>query len=121
MKTKAEIIEETVAAYADPSNRAIDEDGICEYSYNGKYCAVGRVLLEPHKYFGAIDCLASKSDCLDIPYANIHLLFKEEYRGHEIAFWSDLQSFHDSSSNWSDKGLTEGGHESLSRIKSKWI
>jgi len=100
MKTKIEIIDETVKFYKDRP-RSMDSLA-CLYTsiVKGKktHCAVGRCFLPKHKNKkfeyneDAVKCL-NKSVGLDS-------LLKEEYRGHDIEFWINLQKLHDGDSFW---------------------
>jgi hypothetical protein len=108
-KTKIEILKETYDYYtSDVSRRGLNSSGGCYYRIivDGitKMCAVGRCFNENANFqCGAgIHSYAKGVNDLDED-------FKEEYRGHDISFWVDLQSFHDSESNWDiDKISTEG-------------
>lgn len=110
MKTKVEIIEETANFY-NINNRAFDEDfGYCMYNIpkNGKQCALGRCLVDSqdfNKQFGS----ASLVSIIERRKISLDNYLKEEYRGHSISFWSDLQLFHDSKSHWNETGLTLKG------------
>lgn len=102
-KTKLEIINETVEYYSvDPVGRrgTIGVDTrMCRYkTNNGKMCAAGRCMIDPPgeaetEYIGAFT----------------DEVFKEEYRGHDMAFWVDLQTLHDDPEYWNEKGLTNPG------------
>ena len=117
MKTKAEIIDETVEYYsADVSRRAVDHRGSCFYrTPSGKSCAVGRCL-DPEKY-------QPKMETIDA-YENIRkfsdAIFKPEYQGHERDFWNDLQKLHDRFEFWNDEGLTGDGEGYLETIRREW-
>ena len=110
MKTKTEIIKETVAKYGgDPSLRGVKEGGgPCVYlADNGNRCAVGqysdsRILDEAEV---SVSFLARKID----NGLDNHLI--EEVRGHDLSFWRRLQAWHDSHGNFTKTGLTEQGRE----------
>lgn len=126
-KTKAEIIQETYEAYLDPNNRGAEmldegteiERAVCSYlTADGKMCAVGRCMREDvnrHKFSGSVAALVATD-----PVAFEEAL-KEEYRGHEPAFWEALQGFHDTDKNFKLDGYTEDGLEHLESIKQTWI
>lgn len=111
--TKLEIIDETVKFYTeDPSRRAV-ENFSCEYlTADGRMCAVGRCAENPE----------------DIPYGSLGfddnvwatIEFKPQYQGHDERFWSDLQTFHDTSSFWESDGLSEDGKEHVEFLKKKY-
>lgn len=110
MKTKLEIIEETVNHYSeDTSRRAFNGSG-CEYLMeDGRNCAVGRYFTEDGLFnFG--DCIT----CFDydmIPY------LKEEYRIDDYYFWCNLQELHDTTKFWDKNGLTEEGRTKVKELK----
>lgn len=106
MKTKVEIINETVAFYSeDVKRRAVNEDGICEYkTKDGRKCAVGRVLLAKAFRADIEGCNA-----LEILERYGDDILKKKYRGHEPQFWNKLQRIHDWEGHWNDDGLTHLG------------
>jgi len=116
MKTRKEIIDETVAAYT-LNTRAI-EGGLCKYlTGEGTMCAVGRCCLEPK--------VSWDSDCMHIldlggEPVNLESELKPEYRGHDIRFWKDIQLFHDKCFNWTDSGLSDDGVFKRRYLHRKW-
>ena len=112
IKTRIEIINETAEFYgADPSRRALGEDGTCQYqTSDGENCAVGRCLIDP----------ASAP-----PRLAAYTLFKEqtfgvlkpEYRIEDEQFWGDLQGSHDRSNFWTPTGLSEEGEKYLTELR----
>lgn len=110
MKTKLEIIEETVKYYSeDTSRRAFNGRG-CEYlTKDGRMCAVGRCLSEEGlKKYG----LYSGRFCpLMIEY------MKEEYKISDEFFWKELQHFHDANIYWNEMGLSEEGEDQVRKLK----
>ena len=104
MKSKIEIIDETIKHIKNNGRATIEDDpDSCMYfTENGNKCAVGRCLINPEnvqkKYYGAsIENI--------FPDGNFNLLdelFKSEYRGHEIEFWRNLQLLHDIKENWDE-------------------
>lgn len=110
MKTKLEIIEETVNYYSeDTSRRAFNGSG-CEYLMeDGRNCAVGRCFTED-----GLSNFGNCRTCFDydmIPY------LKEEYRIDDYDFWCDLQELHDTNAFWNDNGLTKGGEAKVKGLK----
>lgn len=116
MKSKIDIIIETVLQY-NSTNRATNDSDSCTYlSKDGNMCAVGR-------------CLSDEGMCVMKKFENSNAVLdtsinyfiklhgendfdkclKEEYRGHDARFWNDLQNLHDSPSNWSMDGITNIG------------
>lgn len=111
MKTKLEIIDETVDFYSEDVNRrAVRDGGNCEYlTDDGKMCAVGRC-------FTKEGLLRYKDELGGFNKYMMHHL-KEEYRIEDDQFWSDLQYLHDMNRHWDENGLNENGKEYLCRIK----
>lgn len=120
MKTKIEIINETVKFYSeDTSRRAFTSDwgfneeqkGVCCYlTEDGRQCAVGR-------------CLENSADIANGGIATVWntAKFKPEYEGHDKTFWSDLQNFHDPHIYWNDSsGLTKPGQVHLQKLLEKY-
>lgn len=89
--TKAEIITDTVRYYEEDRSRvARTLRHACMYlTPEGRKCAVGRYMLEgPHQYFDGSCSALSDQYLLDE-------VLEEPVRGHELAFWDDLQFYHD--------------------------
>jgi hypothetical protein len=124
-KTKLEIIDETVAFYGeDPTRRSITPKRGCRYlnETTGNMCAVGRCLTKGgldfvHGYEGyGIMFFPDKKSSNDI-----NDLFKNEYKGHSIEFWDNLQTLHDRDGYWNvGKGLTKLGKEYVNSLKIKY-
>lgn len=117
MKTKLEVINETVEYYSqDVSRRAIRPDGYsCSYyTESGNMCGVGRCLEDPiafkHSYSNA-------SYLLDLYGFQI---LKEEYRIMDTLFWRDIQILHDYTPNWTKEGLSEIGKQRWEELKQKY-
>lgn len=115
MKTKLEIIDETVAFYsADTSRRAVNRKG-CEYiAKDGRMCALGR-------------CAQAPSELDDNMFAREVLrahedeeVFKPEYQGHSPDFWSDVQELHDEATHWDTAGITSFGRAFVEVLKMKY-
>lgn len=133
MKTKIEIIEETIIYYSeDPGRkRAVDEDNVCVYFTNTEdfaksetMCAVGRCM-NPKKAQETGISMGRNVFHLDIDLREAHhctldSILKEEYRGHEIKFWRELQSLHDFFGNWNANGLSEKGLTNVNALKARW-
>lgn len=118
--TKIEIIDETVKFYGEDFKRRAVEDGSCLYTTaDGRNCAVGRCLLGKYK---KVSMPWNKglspinvADCIGME--DMDSLLLKKYRGHDTEFWGEIQSFHDDSRNWSEKGLTSQGQVVELRLK----
>ena len=146
MKTKHEIIEESVA-YIKENGRGAklntvlgDPHQECVYhnTETGVMCLVGRCMTHPQEAdregIGSIDdyTYALKDDAElndkdpDSIYDENNSLIaleeqlKPEYRGHEANFWIDLQEFHDTSTHWRGKEMSIDGKNFLSLLKRRW-
>jgi hypothetical protein len=116
MKTKHQIIDETVAYYSEDTKRRAVTGQSCHYfqKETGNMCAVGRCANDPQKldgscYFKTLSAKLSDEE-----------IFKPEYRGHSVEFWSDLQFLHDENSHWDEKGLTPEGKEYVKNLKENY-
>jgi len=115
MKTRKEIIDETVAAYT--LNTRAFTYGSCRYLTDyGNMCAVGRCCTEPKlSWRGSCTAIKDGSDVL-----NLGSELKPEYRGHPAGFWLDIQLLHDMRQNWTYSGLSAEGVEAVADIYAKW-
>lgn len=117
MKTKLEIIEDTVKYYTeDVSRRSVKQGGGCWYYLDGKMCAIGRYMKHPQ---------IQKHECgfnfnASILSVKQDKILREEYHGHSNRFWFDLQELHDTGMYWGSKGLTEEGNKYLTHLKDKY-
>tara|TARA_R110000850_G_scaffold107584_1_gene219311 strand:- start:210 stop:584 length:375 start_codon:yes stop_codon:yes gene_type:complete len=120
MKTKLEIIEETVKYYTvDKNNRAMD-GGDCVYNAeDGSHCAVGRCFNQDFKDEGVELAYNYDSDAFALQHnGSIDHMLMKEYSGHETTFWSDLQNFHDRPRYWGKNfDLTQDGEEAVIKLK----
>lgn len=114
--TKVEIITETMEFYShDTSRRSKNDVGLCVYNgEGGNHCAVGRCMLDTYRAQGTdlkVDSYVTAellSHELDLN--SIDDALEEVYRGHELDFWANLQSFHDLDQHWNESGgLSEAG------------
>lgn len=122
--TKREILLETFDYYkSDPTRRGYSEDmGTCYYEFQGNKCAIGRMGNADFDYSfrGDVRTYSKKYPFQD------HL--KEEYRGHDLQFYYDLQRWHDSYLSWdspNDKGdmvlgYTKQGHKEENELLEKY-
>lgn len=107
MKTKEEIVLETLQAYADPANRAViqkDDRPVCLYRNTSAtpptHCAVGRCMTEEALNRASNTIEAFQSLPFQIGFTYHDELLRPEYRGHETDFWITLQKLHDANCYW---------------------
>ena len=105
--TKQEIIKETAEFY-NLGNRGKNggDTHMCQYlSSEGNMCAVGRCII-PEKLEDFVEVYNSLRV---ISISDLEFYLQPQYRGHSLAFWNDLQHFHDHPTNWTEEGLSEHG------------
>ena len=99
-----------------------DEHDTCVYlTDEGNMCAIGRCLKPEFLAMlgggGALPESGGISEVCHHYSVKVDEILKEEYRGHTMLFWSNLQHLHDFRSNWEDteKGtvLTRTGKRQL--------
>lgn len=123
VKTKPEILQETLEFYSqDPARRAYNE-GVCYYlkiDEDGikRRCSVGRCLSKEAKYNGGINRHPNgvKDLATNFGENNIDNLLAPEYHGHDVDFWASLQDLHDLTFNWTATGLSEEGVKSVEHV-----
>ncbi len=118
MKTKIEIINETVEFYsANPLNRrAISQNDGCQYlTSDGRKCAIGR-LIKDDKYDKKFEGRCCDNDY----YIKLEDILMDEYKGHSTEFWSGLQSLHDSSKFWYTDRLSIEGEKRVQELLLKY-
>jgi hypothetical protein len=124
-KSKIDIINETVQYYSEDTNRrAVNDTNGCSYYFEGKMCAVGRCVTNPQKF----DKDSNNSNTTSQIYSLVHQAnfklnarLKPEYRGHDLNFWEDLQSLHDTHYYWKRaKGLTEMGQSKVKELLERY-
>jgi len=113
MTTMLETLDETIATYTHGS-RGLDVAGECQYYDNGRMCAIGRCMLHPENFRNAGDAHDLVKDYCD---KSLDELLKPDYHGFPIRFWADLQSLHDSITNWDETGLTGTGRNKAQQIR----
>lgn len=123
--TQSEILQETIEYYtADPSRRSLDDAGSCVYNAGtAKHCAVGRCLTPFFQEQGRTlkYNVMGFGDFVDYHgYKEHDDTLQEQYRGHDLYFWSDLQFFHDTQTYWNETGLTAEGEEQMKFLINKY-
>ena len=51
---------------------------------------------------------------------SIDNLLKEEYKGHSLSFWQEIQKFHDNDNNWDNQGLSEFGKTLYNELRKRY-
>lgn len=129
--TKYQILTETACFY-DLKNRGIEvlPSGVECSRYlipeGSTRNAIGHFMMEDidtiHYNDGFSESIYSAisdyDDVYDIDDLDSYL--KEEYRGHSLEFWNDLNKFHNDSDNWSDDGLSLRGLNEWNKLKIKY-
>lgn len=93
-----------------------DGETRCAYKdRRGNNCAVGRCLIPNSILFKG----ENNFDTIDT-FRDIYTQFKEEYRGHSLDFWVQLQGLHDTKSNWDINGLTDKGQKHTKNLLKTW-
>ncbi len=115
--TKIEIIEETVEFYRN-NPRAYDPLVGCLYvTSSGLRCAHSRCLNETLIDLKSIESWQNAGHIIMKHGDSIH---KDQYRGHRIDFWTDIQNLHDNSMYWSGTELSEEGKQMVESLKRKY-
>ena len=108
-----DILEETVDYYRkDPENRrSVDKDGSCQYTWGNNHCAVGRYLKPKYQKENWSENNMSVNElCEDSPDGwNIDWCLREEVKGLDADFWTNLQDMHDRMSYWEQWDEDNGG------------
>jgi len=117
--TKHQIIDETVEYYTTHS-RATTEYG-CEYrTKEGALCAHSRCLTDEIRNQIRLGSAYGTADDVinDFGGDDVH---QEQYRGHDVKFWNDIQSLHDCKRYWvkTEIGneITASGIEQVNNLK----
>ena len=113
-KTKVEIIKQTAEFYNNKNrslNPSYDETKkydpyyqipACLYNGpDGKHCAFAMCCDDPS--------VLSKYEGIGVRNLSHNLYLKNEYKGHDQDFWSDIQKLHDTDDYWTDDGISEIG------------
>ena len=115
--TKVEIIQ-MMANHYNEDNRSVDS-GDCFYARDGKMCAVGMCMTDEAidefgDFMGTIHKLNAK--ILTEENKSFDAIFKDEYKGHDLNFWEELQYLHDECMFWDECGLTLEGHDKVEAL-----
>lgn len=116
MKTKLQILQESLDYIAKNGRAQCPETGSCKYKMEkqGKIiqCLVGRCLI-PELYKEEMEGKTAR-DIFDLYGEEV---FEPAYRGHSPDFWRALQALHDHDGNWNDENkLTKMGIRELREI-----
>ena len=93
----------------------------CRYlTKDGRMCAVGMCMNEPAlEEFGTVISTVRNLHKMVKNQRNeqgLDYLLKEEYKGHPLEFWSQLQHLHDNWEYWDEYGLNERGMKKAKQI-----
>ena len=117
IKTKLEVIRETVDYYSKDVTRRSMNGSDCMYvSSDGKNCAFSRCCADPsslksYEGYGASQVIDKFGfECL-----------KPEYMIEDKSFWNELQALHDIKSNWNETGLTDEGRKYVAELENKYL
>ena len=118
MKTKLEILD-MVASHYNSEKRAFKNGGCYYKTTDGRMCAVGMCMNDDSiarwgDFVGDINELDSKRR------GGIYGMFKDEFEGHDIEFWANIQKLHDEAAFWDEEGLSELGVERYEALKEKY-
>jgi len=122
--TKHQIIDETVEYYRTHS-RALCSSNRCVYiTSDGLVCAHSRCLTEDVRNQMDVDSPYGSAKELIEEFNDGDLgddIHQEQYRGHSMHFWIDIQGLHDNKGNWvkTEKGndLTIQGNQVVAKLK----
>ena len=123
--TKSEILEETIEFYTtDPSRRSLDDAGSCVYNAGtAQHCAVGRCLTPFFQEQGRklkFNVMGFEDFVDYYGYTSHDEALQEQYQGHDMQFWVNLQYFHDTKKFWNETGLTAEGEEQMKFLINKY-
>ncbi len=123
-KTKHQIIDE-IAAHYNLGNRSVQPSSdarpgfppLCLYNGpNGTHCAFAYMMINP------LDAeQLNSATAREILNEFGESVLKEEFRGHQPDFYVDIQRLHDTSTNWTETGLSDKGKQYVDKLKTSWI
>ena len=131
MKTKEEILKETIEFYTHNPRAYNEKDKICVYrTEEGVMCAVGRCIdtsnPDNERYFdvlGSVETLTYEikydpSEPYRSAYGDMTLdtILAPEYHGHSRSFWNDVQQLHDLDEYWTADGLSSRGRDRVNAL-----
>lgn len=120
VKTKEEIIDETVKYYNN--NPRARTDHSCYYlTDDNRMCAFGRCMLDEKRKKLEMKVCSIEGMYRDLGISSKNFDFdsvlKPEYRGHSLSFWIDIQDIHDYSNFWYNGKLSEVGKSRVKELK----
>lgn len=119
--TKVEIINMVANHYNDKNRSISDDESTCMYLTNdGRMCAVGMCMTDK-----ALDTWGDfkngvKSIVAILKDKELDSIFKDDYKGHDEDFWSELQFLHDEPYFWDECGLTLEGCDRVNFLIGKY-
>lgn len=103
------LLDETVEYYKT-NERGVDDSICAYYTSEGNMCAIGRCLKNPKEIENKVGYGTGLDGDVIILFNefNPNEILKEEYKGFDVYFWEELQSFHDCIVCWNK---TKSGYE----------
>ena len=123
LPSRSEIIDLVAAYYGqDPARRGTNGTVGCMYHSDTSplgetYCAVG-VFIEDTDDIEDSDAANNVANwvCTDL-----EAILMEQFKGHPLQFWNDLQMFHDHHPHFNEvTGLTEKGKQTVKDLHDTW-
>lgn len=117
--TKEEIIKETIEYYSVPGRRSVlisaGQESCCYMSPSGQMCAVGRCMKDDDRV--SISKMNNGLSAEDLFETYGNQILKDDYQGHNVDFWTELQALHDDKKNWNtDSTLSSDGAKEVTII-----
>jgi hypothetical protein len=112
-----EVLEDTINYYSvDPVNRRSSFNNETFYYKNGNSCAVGRYIIDVKNFIKINEIYNTETVKSLFESFGFDILKNEVSDLVDIKFWNLIQSLHDTSDYWNDKGLSELGLEKKENI-----
>ena len=123
LTSRSEIIDLVAAYYGqDPARRGVNGNVGCMYHADTSplgdtYCAVG-IFVEDTDEIEDTDAGQNVSNWV---CTNLEDVLMEQFRGHPLRFWQDLQLFHDKHEHFNEvTGLTKEGEQTVKDLHDTW-
>jgi len=113
-KTVTEIVELIVSSY-NSNTRSMDSEKPTRCMYNassGRHCAFAIMVKDTTIFTSTLEGLGARQILNRLGTG----ILKDEFNGHNIEFYQDVQHLHDNYRYWDDEGITKSGREYADRI-----